>query len=50
MRSIPLVQGLEMEDFDYTTREAFEGVDAIGFFTPAEICMLSHRILYSIKV
>ena len=49
-RSGAAVQGVEADDFDYTTREAFEGVDCAGFFSPAETCMLSHRILYSIKV
>lgn len=44
------VQGMERDDFHYRTREAFQGVEGVSFFSPAEICMLTHRILYSIKV
>ena len=47
---VEALQGMEEDDFDYTTREVFEGVNGQRFFSPAEICMLSHRILYSIKV
>lgn len=43
-------QGMHTDDFDYATRAAFSGVDDPYFFTPAEICMLSHRVLYSVKV
>lgn len=41
---------MEDDDFDYTTRDAFQDVDSVNFFTPAETCMLAHRILSSIKV
>jgi hypothetical protein len=43
-------QGMIADDFDYETRTVFHGVDEPYFFSPAEICMLSHRVLYSVKV
>jgi hypothetical protein len=39
-----------LDKFDVNTRQAFLHVDTPDFFTPAEISMLTHHVLSSIKV
>lgn len=43
-------QGVEFDTFDAEARHAFKDVDSPGFFTPAEVSMLTHRLLSYIKV
>lgn len=43
-------QGVEFDAFDANVREAFENVGSRDFFSPAEVSMLTHRILSYIKV
>lgn len=43
-------QGVEYDTFDADAREAFDRIDSQDFFTPAEVSMLTHRLLSYIKV
>lgn len=43
-------QGIEYDVFDADAREAFDRIDSPDFFTPAEVSMLTHRLLSYIKV
>lgn len=43
-------QGIEYDEFDASVRDAFDKVDSPDFFSPAELSMLTHRLLSFIKV
>eukprot|EP00892_Ulva_mutabilis_P012367 jgi/Ulvmu1/9502/UM052_0075.1 len=43
-------QGVEFDVYDANARDAFDNIDSHDFFTPAEVSMLTRRIISYIKI